>query len=94
MLQNDVNGVQDNPQWLTILGCDFFPLHSGPCQHNGSQTKHLLYRFKFITWTTSKVVGQDSVDSIATRCRLDSPGIESRWGRDFLHLTRLALGPT
>ena len=25
---------------------------------------------------------------------LDSPGIESRWRRDFLHLSRLALGPT
>jgi len=26
--------------------------------------------------------------------RLDSLGIESHWGRDFLHLSRLALGPT
>jgi len=31
---------------------------------------------------------------IVTCYRLDSPGIESRWGRDFLHLSRLALGPT
>ena len=25
---------------------------------------------------------------------LGGPGIESRWGRDFSHLSRLALGPT
>ena len=30
---------------------------------------------------------------IATRYRLDSPGIESRWRRDFPHPSRLALGP-
>jgi len=42
----------------------------------------------------SKVVGQDSTVGIATRCRLDSLGIESRWGRDFLHPSRPALGST
>ena len=31
---------------------------------------------------------------IATGYDLDGPGIESRWGRDFLHLSRPALGPT
>jgi hypothetical protein len=36
----------------------------------------------------------DSVVGTATRYRLDGPGIESRWGRDFPHLSRLALGPT
>ena len=25
---------------------------------------------------------------------LDGPGIESRWGRDFPHMSRPALGPT
>jgi hypothetical protein len=34
-----------------------------------------------------------SVD-IATDCGLDGPGIESRLGRDFLHLSRPALRPT
>jgi len=32
--------------------------------------------------------------SIATGYGLDGPGIESRWGRDFPHLSRPALGPT
>jgi len=34
---------------------------------------------------------QDSSVGIATRYGLDGPGIESQWGRDFLHLFRLAL---
>jgi hypothetical protein len=31
---------------------------------------------------------------IVIRYRLDGPGIESQWGRDLLHPSRLALGPT
>jgi len=31
---------------------------------------------------------------IATRCGLEGPGIQSRWGRDFPHPSRPALGPT
>ena len=38
--------------------------------------------------------GPGSSVSIATGYRLDGPGIKSRWGRDFLHLSRPALGPT
>jgi hypothetical protein len=37
---------------------------------------------------------RDSSVGIATRYGLDGPGIESRWGRDFLHLSRPSLGPT
>jgi len=39
-------------------------------------------------------VGWDSSAGIATRYRLDGLGIESWWGRDFLHPSRMALGPT
>jgi hypothetical protein len=39
-------------------------------------------------------VGRDSSVSIATGHRLDGPGIESLWRQDFLHPSRLALGPT
>ena len=39
-------------------------------------------------------MGRDSSVGIATRYGLDGPGIESRWGRDFTHLSRPALGPT
>jgi len=39
------------------------------------------------------LVGQVTV-GIAAGYGLDGPGIESRWGRDFLHLFRPALGTT
>ena len=39
-------------------------------------------------------VSRDSAVGIATRYRLDGPGIESRRGRDFPHLCRPALRPT
>jgi hypothetical protein len=38
--------------------------------------------------------GPGSVVGIATGYGLDGAGIESRWGRDFPHLYRPALGPT
>jgi hypothetical protein len=40
------------------------------------------------------VSGPGSSVGIATGYGLDGPGIESRWGRDFPHLSRPALGPT
>ena len=40
------------------------------------------------------VEGCDSSVGIATDYGLDGPGIESRWGRDFPHLSRPTLGPT
>ena len=38
--------------------------------------------------------GPGSSVSIATVYGLDGPGIETRWGRDFPHLSRQTLGPT
>jgi hypothetical protein len=38
--------------------------------------------------------GAGSSVNIATGYGLDGPGIEYRWGRDFPHLSRQALGPT
>ena len=40
------------------------------------------------------IFGPGSSVGIATGYRLDGPGIESRWKRDFPHLSRPALGPT
>ena len=37
-------------------------------------------------------MGRDSSVGIATRYGMDGPGIESRWGRDFPHPSRPALG--
>jgi hypothetical protein len=41
-----------------------------------------------------KISGPGSVVGIATAYGLDGPGIESRRGRDFPHLSRPALRPT
>jgi len=38
--------------------------------------------------------GPGSSVGIVTGYGLDGPGIESRWGRDFPHVSRPALGPT
>jgi len=38
--------------------------------------------------------GPGSVEFTATGYGLDDPGIEYRWGRDFSHLSRPALGTT
>ena len=43
---------------------------------------------------TSQNSGTGSSVDKATGYRLDGTGIESRWGRDFPHLSRPALGPT
>jgi hypothetical protein len=37
--------------------------------------------------------GPGSSVGIATGYGLDGPGIKSRWGRDFPHLSRQTLGP-
>ena len=42
----------------------------------------------------SLIEGLDSAVGIATGYGLDGPGIASRWGRDFPHLSRPVLGPT
>ena len=44
--------------------------------------------------TLSNALGPDGSVGIATRYGLDGPGIESRWWRDFPHLSRPALGST
>jgi hypothetical protein len=57
-----------------------------------------IYRMQLLPVTLPPYLlnlsGPGSVVSIATGYGLDSPGIESRWGRDFPHLSRLVLGPT
>jgi hypothetical protein len=38
------------------------------------------------------MVGRDCSVGTATRYGLDDPGLESRWGRDFPHPSRMTLG--
>ena len=55
-----------------------------------------LYRFclKYFSVSSCLKCGPCSSVDIATGYGLDGPGIESRWGRDFPHVSRPALGPT
>ena len=62
---------------------------------------HILYSVRKIRvlnqfTTTFHVtnVARDSSVGKTTRYELGSRGIEFRWGRDFPHLSRPALGPT
>ena len=58
---------------------------------------HLSYVFLYIMFPHSlwfPLVDRDTLVGITTGYGLDGPGIESRWGRDFPHLSRPALGPT
>jgi hypothetical protein len=52
-----------------------------------STTYHMLFMYSIFHGGPGSSVG------IATGYRQDSPGIESLWGRDFLHMSRPALGP-
>ena len=78
----------------------FFPLHSinrmglvtGACFvlcDAGSGFLNTVF-----TWISCLKTGRDSSVGIATRYGLGGQGIESRWGRDFPHSFRPALGPT
>ena len=49
--------------------------------------------FLFSGFTYNSFKSFVSVVGIATRYRLEGPGIESRWGRDFPHLSRPAPRP-
>jgi hypothetical protein len=47
-----------------------------------------------LTMCVVNFVGRDCSVGMVTHCMLDSLGIESRWEQDFLHSSRLVLGPT
>ena len=63
------------------------------CGYIQVDVKTVDYKAIFKIFKVS-TVGRDSVVGIATRNGLDGLGIESRWGRDFPHPPRPALGPT
>jgi len=54
----------------------------------------LLCCASMVKFTLEEATKVWSVVGIATCYGLDSLRIESRWGQDFLHLSRLALRPT
>jgi hypothetical protein len=59
----------------------------------------LIYKLYFqpqlhYSWLLTSKCGPGISVGIATGFGLDVPGIESRWGREFSHTSRPALGPT
>jgi hypothetical protein len=66
-------------------------LEIGPCCCGNLKKleRNVLHVFIYLL-----LCGLGSSVSIATDYGLDGLGIESRWGRDFLHTSRPALGPT
>jgi len=63
------------------------------CGEPESQSEQFGEEINFLSLLEIKV-GRDSSVGIAIRYGLEGPGIGSRWGRDFPHPSRLALGPT
>ena len=59
-----------------------------------NSNKYIILPLSLIDLLYLRFVGRDSSVGIATRYGLDGPEIESRWGQDFLHPSRPALGPT
>ena len=65
------------------------------CRSNNYQTKALCNKLVLnIIYVLIDICGPGSSVGIETGYGLDGPGIESRCGRDFSHLSRPALGTT
>ena len=87
MLYIEIHHIYTNTQqrsaYYILTNCLF-----APCQLYTKVTDLVLCCITLLDCGPCSVVG------IATCCRLDSPGIKPRWGQDFLHLSRPAVGPT
>ena len=59
------------------------------CGRSGSGVSEFRFQLHYLVHSEP-----GSSVGIVTGYGLDGPGIESRWGRDFPHLSRPALGPT
>jgi len=78
-------------------------MYYAPEQGKPFNTKHVITTlghtlsvavFYIHTTIFRRVLQSDGVVGIATGYGLDGPGIGSRWGRDFPHLSQPVLGPT
>jgi hypothetical protein len=93
--------ISSIPKYSTCELCCQSENERGFSQSTSSFPRHYspisipyLYFFHIFWPHTLKIRGRDSSVGIATRYGLDGPGIESRWGQDFPHPSRPALGPT
>jgi hypothetical protein len=91
--------TSQNPHNLPVkigVSCEWLSETDNP---NTSWTRNVKPTVNCQTWwhfiiTNTTCSGPGSSVGIAIDYRLDGPGIESRWGRDFSHTSRPALGPT
>ena len=75
---------------------DYFGTVYEPCEYIRTYLVRItsIKTFMLFIFFLRFMFGSGSSVSIATRYGLDGPGIESRCRRDFLHVSRPALGPT
>jgi hypothetical protein len=89
------------PTSKRIIYCNTFCC-STYTHHTRCEPEHITMPSKLIINFTELTIkhkynlncGLGSIVSIVIGYRLDGPGIESWWGRDFPHLSRPAMGPT
>jgi len=97
--------TKTRPNTCRTEGRDEAKGYSSPCAHaqilHFAQTEYLSNFVRLsgqtviiFRWSHYVVGGPGSSVGITTGYLLDGPGIKSRWGRDFPHLSRPALGPT
>ena len=72
-----------------VMATEWWLLRKSP--YSDTRSAVVCYICKYKTW---HAIGcRYSIVGIATRYKLEGPGIESLWGRDFPHPLRPALGP-
>jgi hypothetical protein len=89
------------PTSKQIIYCNTFCCSTN-IHHTRCEPEHITMPNKLIINFTELTIthkynlncGPGSIVGTVTGYRLDGPGIESRWGRDFPHLSRPAMGPT
>jgi len=90
--------IESRPNLHSLFASTFLSSHSHKfdmvirIQYN--TIKYNTQTHTGITTNTQTKVGRESSVGTATRYGLGGLGIESRWGRDFPHPFRRALGPT
>ena len=67
-------------------------LHNKTLKHHSSPSKSVELVI-LLTCIQQVKLGWDTVVTISTCCRKDSPSIESQWAKDFAHLSRMGLFP-
>ena len=77
-----VSHLHSDGQWFSDVSVSTSESNCGPLDSTVISSRYPV------------LCGPGSVVGIATGYGLGGPGIESRWGRDFPHLSRPALGPT